>query len=103
MPIAVGVAFKRVAKSYWFDPGTLDLKDMDRVIVDTARGLELGTVRVTAREIPADELQAALKSVVRLAEDKDQQQEFRNKESAKRAMAICAERVKQHGMDMKLV
>jgi cell fate regulator YaaT (PSP1 superfamily) len=103
MPVAVGVAFKRVAKSYWFDPGTLDLKDMDRVIVDTARGLELGTVRVTAREITADELQAPLKPVVRLAEEKDYLQDGRNKDNAKRAMTICAERVKQHGMDMKLV
>src|SRR6266851_107479 len=103
MPTAVGVAFKRVAKSYWFDPGALDLKDMDRVIVDTARGLELGTVRVTAREIPVDELQAPLKSVIRLAEERDQQQEARNRDNAKRAMSICAERVKQHGMEMKLV
>src|SRR5258708_5173507 len=103
MAIAVGVAFKRVAKSYWFDPGTHDLKDMDRVIVDTARGLELGTVRVTAREIPHDELQAPLKSVIRLAEERDHQQETRNRENAKRAMSICAERVKQHVRDMKLV
>src|SRR5438105_1024020 len=44
MPIAVGVAFKRVAKSYWFDPGMLALDDMARVVVETARGNELGTV-----------------------------------------------------------
>src|SRR5437764_14637857 len=41
MPVAVGVAFKRVAKSYWFDPCGMDLSDFDRVIVETARGLEL--------------------------------------------------------------
>src|SRR5258708_40372437 len=102
MAIAVGVAFKRVAKSYWFDPGMLDLKDMDRVIVDTARGLELGTGRVTAREIPLDELQAPLKAVIRLAEERDQQQEARNRDKAKRDISICSESVKQHCMDMKL-
>jgi cell fate regulator YaaT (PSP1 superfamily) len=103
MPQAVGVAFKRVAKSYWFDPGDLSLKDFDRVIVETARGLEIGTVRVTPRDVPEAELQASLKRVVRMADQRDLDQETRNKERAKQAAGVCAERVKHHGLPMRVL
>lgn len=103
MPTAVGVAFKRVAKSYWFDPGTLELKDMDRVIVETARGLEIGTVRVTARAVPEEELQAPLKRVVRQADERDLEQEARNKERAREAMKIAIERIKHYELPMKVI
>lgn len=103
MAVAVGVAFKRVAKSYWFDPGALELKDFDRVIVETARGLEIGTVRVTPRDVKEDDLQAPLKHVIRLAEERDLGQEARNKERAKAAARLCAERVRHHSLPMKVL
>jgi cell fate regulator YaaT (PSP1 superfamily) len=103
MPHVVGVAFKRVARSYWFDPGSFELKDFDRVIVETTRGMEIGTVRVSPREIPEDELQAPLKRVLRLAEPRDTEQEARNQEKARHALAICADRVKYHNLPMKLL
>src|SRR2546422_10808113 len=103
MATVVGVAFKRVARSYWFDPGDAEYKDMQRVVVETTRGIEVGTVRVTAREVPEHEIQAPLKRVLRPANERDAQQEARNRELAKRALGICAERVKHHGLHMKLV
>ncbi len=103
MPRVVGVAFKRVAKSYWFDPGELDLEDMDRVIVETTRGLEIGTVRVIPRDVPEEELQAPLKRVLRRAEARDVEQEERNRELARKAVTLCADRVKYHGLPMKLI
>jgi len=103
MPRAVGVTFKKVAKSYWFDPGALELNDMERVVVETARGDELGTVRVTVRDIPDDELQAPLKNVIRRAEPYDLEQEIGNREQAKRAAAICAEMVRRHDLPMKVI
>jgi cell fate regulator YaaT (PSP1 superfamily) len=103
MPLAVGVAFKRVAKSYWFDPGDLTLQDFDRVIVETARGMEIGTVRVTPREVQESDLQASLKRVVRMADQRDLDQEARNKERAKNAMKICAERVRHHALPMRVL
>lgn len=103
MPHAVGVAFKRVAKSYWFDPGDLSLNDFDRVIVETTRGLEIGTVRVTPREIVESELQAPLKRVLRMAEPRDMEQEARNKEKARGAMRLCAERVRHLGLPMRVL
>lgn len=103
MPEAVGVAFKRVAKSYWFAHGSLELREFERVIVETSRGLEIGTVRVTARTVPTDEIQAPLRSVVRIATQTDLDQEKRNKERARDAMQVCAARVKHHHLPMKLL
>ena len=103
MPKAVGVTFKRVARSYWFDPGAIELNDMDRVVVETSRGLEIGTVRVTVRDIAEQDLQAPLKRVVRLAGQRDQEQEQKNKDLARKAMSCCAESVKRLGLAMKVV
>jgi cell fate regulator YaaT (PSP1 superfamily) len=103
MPLAVGVAFKRVAKSYWFDPGTLELKEFDRVIVETVRGVEIGTVRITARNAPDSEIQSPLKRVLRLAEPRDLEQEQRNTERAKQARLLCIERVRHHQLPMKVL
>jgi cell fate regulator YaaT (PSP1 superfamily) len=103
MPVCVGVAFKRVSKSYWFDPGGLDVQEQDRVIVETTRGVELGLVKIAPREIVPDEIQAPLKRVLRLAGDNDLLQERRNREKAKQALGLCMERVKAHQLPMKLL
>jgi len=89
MPLCVGVAFKRVAKAYWFDPQDLDLDEEDRVIVETTRGTEIGTVKIGPRMIVEDEIQGPLKRVVRKALAADLIQERQNREKARRAMAIC--------------
>jgi cell fate regulator YaaT (PSP1 superfamily) len=103
MPVCVGIAFKRVSKSYWFDPGELELNEEDRVVVETTRGLEMGVVKVAARDVPDDEILNPLKHVLRLAQDRDFELESRNKERAKQALAVCLERVKSHGLPMKLL
>lgn len=103
MPLCVGVAFKRVAKSYWFDPDGLELEEDDRVVVETTRGAEIGTVKIGLREIVEDELLGPLKRVLRKAETGDFQQERQNREKAKRALAICVERVEALHLPMKLL
>ena len=103
MPTCVGVAFKRVAKSYWFDPGELNVQEEDRVIVETTRGLELGVVKIGPRLIPDEDIQSPLKPVIRQAQDRDFAQERANRESAKRALALCVERAKKLNMPMKLL
>lgn len=103
MPLCVGVAFKRVAKSYWFDPGPLALNEQDRVVVETTRGAELGTVKIAPRQVVDTEIQAPLKRVLRLAQAQDLEHERRNREKAKQAMAVCQERVKAHQLPMKLL
>ena len=103
MTACVGVAFKRVAKSYWFDPGGLTLDEGDRVVVETTRGLELGQVKIALRDVPADEIQAPLKRVLRLAEDRDLDQERQNRIRARQSLALCQEKVRQHHLPMKLL
>jgi cell fate regulator YaaT (PSP1 superfamily) len=103
MALCVGVAFKRVAKSYWFDPGDLSLQEEDRVVVETARGAELGLVKIGAREIPPDELQAPLKRVLRRASTEDLLKERQNRGLARTALTVCTECVKQHRLPMKLL
>ena len=103
MPVCVGIAFKRVAKSYWFDPDGLKLEENDRVVVETTRGLELGLVKIVPREIVIDELQSPLKRVLRLAEDTDLEQERENRIKARQALALCQDKVKKHNLTMKLL
>ena len=103
MPRVVGVAFKRVSRSYWFDPCELELNDMDRVVVETTRGLEIGTVRVAPREVSESDLQAPLKRVLRMAGERDFEQEEQNRELARKAMSLCRDRVQHHALPMKLI
>ncbi len=103
MPLCVGVAFKRVAKSYWFDPDGLELEEDDRVIVETTRGAEIGSVKIGPRLVVEDEIQGPLKRVLRKANAADFVQERQNREKAKRAMAACVERVNGLRLPMKLL
>ncbi len=103
MPLCIGVAFKRVSKSYWFDPDGRDIEEEQRVIVETTRGLEIGTVKIGARHVPDEEIQSTLKKVVRLATPEDYLQERANRLKAKEALAICNERVKAYELPMRLL
>lgn len=103
MPIAVGIAFKRVARSYWFDPAGYELKEWDKVIVETTRGQEMGTVRIPPREVAEEDLQAPLKPILRPATPEDLEQYKENLYMAKEAIGICREKIAKHGLPMKLV
>ena len=103
MPICVGVAFKRVAKSYWFDPGDLDLEEEERVVVETTRGIELGLIKVGHREVGEQDIQAPLKQVMRRATAEDLLQERHNRVQAKDALRICQEAVRHYHLPMKLL
>ena len=96
MALVVGVAFKRVARSYWFSPGDISLKQGDRVVVETTRGVEIGFVRVPPREIDEDALQAPLKRVYRIASPDDLRQEERNLAKVDRAITLATERIRAH-------
>jgi cell fate regulator YaaT (PSP1 superfamily) len=103
MPVCVGVAFKRVAKSYWFDPGQLELEEEQRVVVETTRGLELGTVKIAPLTIPEDEIQSPLKQVLRVADDEDLLHERDNRKKAKHALTICTEAIRRYELPMRLL
>ncbi len=99
----VGVRFKAVGKIYYFDPLDFDIKEGDSVIVETARGIEMGTVVFEKREVSDDEVIKPLKTVMRIADEKDFKIKELNKNKEKEAFKICLEKIKEHGLEMKLV
>ena len=99
----VGVRFRSAGKIYYFDPAECDMKVGTHVIVETARGVEYGTVMITPREVADDKVVQPLKSVIRVATKEDEKQERRNKEKEKDAFKICLEKIAKHKLEMKLV
>ncbi|MBQ9179810.1 MAG: stage 0 sporulation family protein, partial [Firmicutes bacterium] len=99
----VGVRFKSAGKVYYFDPAGFELDDSDSVIVETARGLEFGTVVHGIRSVSDKDIVKPLKKVVRLADEKDIKRNRENIEKSDKAMRICQEKIDEHGLEMKLV
>ncbi|MEW5761812.1 MAG: stage 0 sporulation family protein [Bacillota bacterium] len=99
---AVGVKFRKAGRIYYFDPGNLELMVGDGVIVETARGVEYGTVVTEPREWPA-EGEEPLKPVVRKADAADLELVLANEAREKEAFAICQDKIAAHGLPMKLV
>ncbi|MDI9515299.1 MAG: stage 0 sporulation family protein [Clostridiaceae bacterium] len=99
----VGVRFRTAGKIYYFDPGDLDIKDGDMVIVETARGVECGKVVVASHEVSEEEVVLPLKSVIRKADEEDLRHVEENKQKEVEAFSICLEKIKKHGLEMKLI
>ncbi|MDE6739138.1 MAG: stage 0 sporulation family protein, partial [Lachnospiraceae bacterium] len=99
----IGVRFRTAGKVYYFDPGKLDIKKNDHVIVETARGIEYGTVVGDPKEEEDDKVVQPLKSVLRIATPKDDEQEASNKQREKEAFKICLEKIRKHDLQMKLI
>ena len=98
-----GVRFKNVGKVYYFSPNGLELKPKDKVIVETARGLECGEVTFSDRGVADDEISGELKPVIRSATEKDLRTVEENKEKEKAAFDICLKKIAAHNLKMKLV
>ncbi|MBR6526649.1 MAG: stage 0 sporulation family protein [Lachnospiraceae bacterium] len=98
-----GVRFRSAGKIYYFDPANFDIKKGDNVIVETARGVEFGTVVMGIREVEDDKVVSPLKPILRMATQKDQETVERNREREKEAFDICQEKIRKHDLDMKLV
>ena len=99
----IGVRFRTAGKVYFFNPGQLEIKQGDHVIVETARGIEYGTVVGAPREVEEEKVVQPLKSVLRVANQKDDEQEAANKQKEKDAFKICLEKIKKHDLQMKLI
>lgn len=99
----VGVRFRNAGKIYYFGPGNLDLTAGMHVIVETARGIEMGTVMIPAREVNDDSVIQPLKPVIRIATEADEKTALKNREKEKEAFKICLEKIAKHKLDMKLV
>ena len=99
----IGVRFRTAGKIYFFDPVQFDVKRGDHVIVETARGVEYGTVVCDPKEVEEDKVIQPLKPVLRVATEKDDEQEKSNKVKEREAFKICLEKIKKHELDMKLI
>ena len=99
----IGVRFRTAGKVYFFDPLQLEIKRGDHVIVETARGIEFGTVVAGVHEVEDDKVIQPLKPVMRIAGERDIEQEAANKEKEKEAFKICKEKILKHGLEMKLI
>ena len=99
----VGVRFRTAGKIYFFDPLQFELKRGDNVIVETARGIEFGTAVSGVREVEESAVVQPLKPILRIANQRDKEQEAGNKEKEKEAFKICLEKIQKHGLEMKLI
>ncbi len=103
MTKVVGIRFRNAGKIYYFDPKDLELAVGDHAIVETARGVEYGTVLIAPREVEDETVIQPLKPVIRVATEEDDKTVERNKEREKSAYKTCQEKIAKHGLDMKLV
>ncbi|MDR1914030.1 MAG: stage 0 sporulation family protein [Clostridiales bacterium] len=99
----IGVRFKKVGKIYFFDPGELEIKRGEPVIVETARGVEYGLCEIARRPESEEKVIQPLKRVIRVATDEDAIQLEQNKQREEEAFDICLLKIKEHELDMKLI
>lgn len=99
----VGIRFRNVGKIYYFDPKNYKMQVGDHVIVETARGVEFGRVVLGPKEVGEDEVVHPLKEVLRVATQADEDREQQNRLKEKDAFKICQKKIREHGLEMKLI
>ncbi|MGM0409924.1 MAG: PSP1 domain-containing protein [Bacillota bacterium] len=103
METVIGVSFKKAGKIYYFDPDGIEVNNGEYVIVETARGVEIGEVVVEKKEVKEDDIVSPLKNVIRKATMKDKARDERNRELEEEAYDICLEKIDDHGLPMNLI
>ena len=99
----VGVRFKNAGKIYYFDPVDFEIEEDMDVVVETARGLEYGTVVVGKKEIDEESLVSPLKPIIRIATEEDTKIYEENKQKAKETFELCLQKIKEHELTMYLI
>lgn len=99
----VGINFREAGKVYYFSPGTLKLKAGECVIVETARGIELGTVKLPNQTVPCTKIVSPLKPITRIATKDDLIKNEKNRKAEEDAAVICKKKIEAHGLEMSLV
>ena len=98
----VDIQFRPGQKIYYFDPNGITCQTGDHVIIDTARGAEYGICAGGNHKIPAKDVVAPLRPVLRLATAQDEKIAAENHAKEKRAYDICLQKNTEHGLDMQL-
>jgi hypothetical protein len=99
----IGVRFKSAGKIYYFDPGDFEVQKDNHVIVETARGVEYGTVVSGPRQVSEKDVVLPLKKVIRLADERDATTVESNRQLSQKALPTCVSRVAHHQLEMKVV
>ena len=103
MTDVVSIKFKNRGKAYFFDPAGLDLQVGDSVIVDTANGMDLAVCSRENHPVEDSAVVQPLRRVLRKATQMDLRAEELARQKEKNAMAVCREKIAEHGLNMKLV
>lgn len=105
MAKVVGVKFKNTIKTYYFSPANENDSyiDGDYVIVETAKGIEYGTVVFGMKDVSEAEITHPLKPILRKADEKDIKTIREQAEKIPEAMDFANERIRESGLDMKLI
>lgn len=99
----VGIRFKNAGKVYYFDPDGREFPLGSNVIVETARGMEFGTVAMEEKSVSENKIVQPLKKIVRMADEKDVVQYQENLKKKEKAINLCQEKIDKHGLEMKLI
>ena len=99
----IGIRFRPYGKIYYFAPGPFEAEVGQNFIVETARGVEFGTVVLGKRQISEEKIISTLKPVIRVATEEDVKRQEENKRKSKEAFQICLEKIPKHGLKMKLI
>ena len=99
----VGVNFREAGKIYYFSPGNKALELGQRVIVDTSRGVEIGTVKIPNKTVKQSEIVLPLKEIIRVATPDDLKRDEKNRQLEMDAAQICKKKIAHHGLEMSLV
>ena len=99
----IGVRFKRAGKIYFFDPDGKQIEREEHVIVETSMGMEYGEVVIANRQLPQEKIVTPLKKIIRVANKDDAKKNEENKKQEKEAFKVCEKKIKEHGLEMKLL
>ena len=99
----ISIKFKNKGKIYFFSPNGLQIRSGDKVIVETAKGLEIADCCRGNHMVEDTAVVQPLRAVVRAATTDDLRVEEINKKREKEAFEICEKKIAEHGLDMKLV
>lgn len=99
----IGVRFRTAGKVYYFSPAGCEIKRGDYCIVETARGVEMGKVVMPSKLVEDEEVVQPLKDILRVATPEDIEQSAINRAKEKSAFHVCKEKIRNHGLEMKLI
>ena len=99
----VGVGFRTAGKTYYFSPKKASLQVGTPVIVETARGVEMGKITIANRMVPETEIVPPLREIIRAATPADVARYEENRRLEEHAAEVCREKIRAHKLEMDLV